>query len=213
MHDQGIIHGNLRGVRSNFSTTLPHPHSLSSKANVLIDNDGHARLSDFGLLTIISDEPTITSTAIGATMAYWMSPELLDPERFGLVESHPTNESDCYALGMMIYGVLGGRAPFDKYSSLTVVRKVLEGERPEKPQGTQGVRFTDSIWGMLELCWKHQPCDRIGAKAVLWYLEGNQPPLEPSSTVGGVETGVDDQSDATSGDPQYVPSVSTQTHL
>jgi len=138
-------------------------------------------------------------------MAYWMSPELLVPERFGLVESHPTNESDCYALGMMIYGVLGGQAPFDRYSSITVVQKVLEGERPERPQGTQGVRFTDSIWGMLEHCWKHHPCDRIGAKAVLWYLEGNQPPLEPPTTVGGVETGVaNDRSDAGSGDPQYV---------
>lgn len=54
-----------------------HPHSLSYKANVLVDNNGRARLADFGLLTIISDEPTVTSTAIGAAMAYWMSPELL----------------------------------------------------------------------------------------------------------------------------------------
>jgi len=203
MHSQGIIHGNLRGVRLNFALTLLHPHSLSHKANVLIDNDGCARLADFGLLTIISDEPTVTSTAIGAAMAYWMSPELLVPERFGLNESHPTHESDCYALGMMIYEVLGGQTPFDKHSSLTVVQKVLEGERPERPLGARGARFTDDIWRMLELCWKHQPSDRISAKAVLWALEGNQPLLEPSYTVGeGVGTGVDDQLDAASSDPQ-----------
>jgi len=38
----------------------------------------------------------------------WMSPELLDPERFGipLVEGdRPTRQSDCYALGMVIYEV------------------------------------------------------------------------------------------------------------
>jgi len=37
-----------------------------------------------------------------------MSPELLDPERFGMPESEdnrPTRESDCYALGMVIYEV------------------------------------------------------------------------------------------------------------
>ena len=37
-----------------------------------------------------------------------MSPELLDPERFGVPESEdnrPTRQSDCYALGMVIYEV------------------------------------------------------------------------------------------------------------
>jgi len=37
-----------------------------------------------------------------------MSPELLDPERFRMPESErnrPTRQSDCYALGMVIYEV------------------------------------------------------------------------------------------------------------
>ena len=37
-----------------------------------------------------------------------MSPELLDPERFGIPQSEgnrPTKQSDCYALGMVIYEV------------------------------------------------------------------------------------------------------------
>ena len=37
-----------------------------------------------------------------------MSPELLDPERFGIPRSEdnrPTRQSDCYALGMVIYEV------------------------------------------------------------------------------------------------------------
>jgi len=38
----------------------------------------------------------------------WMSPELLDPERFGMPVSEyyrPTRQSDCYALGMVTYEV------------------------------------------------------------------------------------------------------------
>jgi len=38
----------------------------------------------------------------------WMSPELLDPERLEMPESEgnrPTRQSDCYALGMVIYEV------------------------------------------------------------------------------------------------------------
>jgi len=35
----------------------------------------------------------------------WMSPELLNPESFGLNDSRPTTQSDCYALGMVVYEV------------------------------------------------------------------------------------------------------------
>jgi len=34
-----------------------------------------------------------------------MSPELLDPERFGITDYRPTKKSDCYALGMVVYEV------------------------------------------------------------------------------------------------------------
>lgn len=36
----------------------------------------------------------------------WMSPELLEPTRFGS-DGLPSRESDCYALGMVIYEVSG----------------------------------------------------------------------------------------------------------
>ena len=37
----------------------------------------------------------------------WMSPELLDPERFGFDKDdrRPTKQADCYALGMVVYEV------------------------------------------------------------------------------------------------------------
>ena len=146
-------------------------------------------------------------------MAYWMSPELLVPEMFGLKESRPTKASDCYALGMMVYEVLSGQTPLNQHPPVIVVLKVLEGKRPERPQGERGVWFTDDIWAMLELCWKPQPCDRIGAKAVLWGLEGNSPLSEPPKVDGDVGMDVDDQLDATSGDPQYVSSVLPQARL
>jgi serine/threonine protein kinase len=62
-----------------------------------------------------------------------MSPELLDPGSFGLEKSYPTRESDRYALGMVIYEVLSGRAPFAPHKA--PVLKILRGERPERPQG------------------------------------------------------------------------------
>ena len=167
-------------------TSLPDP-----KANVLVDSNRHARLADFGLLTITPAESAATST--GATTAQWMSPELLLPDKFGLKESNPTEASDCYALGMVIYEVLSGRTPFAQHSFLTVAWKVANGEHPERPQGVKGAQFTDDVWGMLELCWKFQPGDRMSSEEILLVLEGNPCPSYPSAKLGGgVGAGTDD---------------------
>ena len=89
-----------------------------------------------------------------------MSPELLDPDRFGLKNSKPTKESDCYALGMVIYEVLSGRSPFALDKNLIVMRKVIDGERPEIPQGAERTWFTGDLRRIVELCWETQPTSR-----------------------------------------------------
>ena len=104
-----------------------------------------------------------------------MSPELLDPKRFGLEDSRPTKPSDCCALGMVVYEVLSGERPFAPNSSPVVIRMILEGKRPGRPQGHMGEQFTDSIWEVTERCWEAQPGDRSNAKAVLVSLEEGRP--------------------------------------
>ena len=99
-----------------------------------------------------------------------MSPERLFPEDSGLKESYPTKESDCYALGMVIYEVLSGCMPFPQCDDMIVATKVLKGERPGKPQGEGGARFTTSLWEVLELSWKSQPQDRPSLNTVLLCL-------------------------------------------
>ena len=100
-----------------------------------------------------------------------MSPELLDPEKFGLKDGRQTKHSDCYALGMVIYEVLSGRIPFYGRHDYAVVVGVLKGERPGKPRGEGGTRFTGDIWDTLECCWKSSPGDRPSIKDVLRCLE------------------------------------------
>jgi len=100
-----------------------------------------------------------------------MSPELFDPENFGLKNSRPTKRSDCYALGMVIYEVLGRRVPFYRHASFAVVVRVGKGERPRRPQGEERVWFTDDIWSILERCWVPNPGDRPSIEDVLQCLE------------------------------------------
>jgi len=181
------------------SETRNHRSAQSSpcpKVNILIDNGGHARLTGFNLVTIASeDQSTMISPATAGGTIPWMSPELLYPEKFGLEESHLTKESDCYALGMVIYEVLSGQVPFSRWKDPEIVHMVLDGERPERLEGDQGKLFTDEIWQVLERCWQNQPGARPSAKTILRGLEGNLSPLGPSSdTDGSVETDSDDQS-------------------
>jgi len=124
MHDLRMVHGDLKGVRffsskRNISTLTPQP---STKANILVKRDRQACIADFGLSTItgvptyatagVSQASLISNDSLmsftGGGTRRWMSPELLDPERFGMPESEgnrPTRQSDCYALAMVIYEV------------------------------------------------------------------------------------------------------------
>jgi serine/threonine protein kinase len=140
MHDQRIVHGNLKVVRRLVPWSPSCTQFTRSEANVLIDNDGRARLTGFNLVTIASRQPTMSPPPPAASAIPWMSPELLYPEKFGLENSYSTKGSDCYALGMVIYEVLSGLEPFATYRDSEVVLMVLHGERPKRPQGDEGDR-------------------------------------------------------------------------
>jgi len=100
-----------------------------------------------------------------------MGPELLDPDQFGFKDALPTKKSDCYALGMVMYEVLSGKAPFTPDGVIIVMRKVTSGGRPERPQGVEGVWFTDSVWDTLQMCWAHKPEERPTVETVLERLK------------------------------------------
>ena len=192
-----MIHGDLKGVCLGAYCRHDGLCSFTTKANILINRDGQACVADFGLLRIIPDQTSFISaisyTEGGTTQ--WMSPELLNPESFGLKNSCPTKESDCYALGMVIYEVLSGQPPFSQCSAPIVIHKVMEGERPGRPSGTQAGWFVDNLWGILELCWKPQPLDRPSLKALLQCLESATPPSWSHSTPGMNEDMVTNSSD------------------
>jgi len=175
---------------------------ISIKANILIDENGHACLADFGFLAIVSDPANATASSsytIGGT-TQWMSPELLALilDKSGPKNSRPTKQSDCYALGMVIYEVLSGRAPFSHLNPYIVVPKVMDGERPERPEGVEGAWFTDDLWQMLNRCWATRPDSRPSVGTVLERLEWvSTDPGPPSLQVDeDLEMGADEPNPA-----------------
>ena len=162
------------------------PDTSFIKANILIDSDGRARLADFGLLTIVSDStnPTTTNSSNSGGSTRWMSPELIDPEKFGLKDKRRTKESDYYAFAMVILEVLTNQVPFPRYEGFVVPGKVVKGDRPERPQGPEAAWFTDDLWEMLERCWSPDMKLRPAVEAVLGRLESSSTawrPLPPSA--------------------------------
>ena len=150
--------------------------SLSPKDNILTDQTGHARIADFGLLTIVSDpmNPLSSGSYTQGGTTRWMSPELINPQQFGFKKSRSTKPSDCYALGMVIYETISGKLSFHRHADMIVILKVLEGERPPR-----GARFTENLWKTLELCWASQPNDRPSIEDVLQRLEVISSSSEP----------------------------------
>jgi len=67
-----------------------------------------------------------------------------------------------------------GQAPFAPFKDFIVMRKVIEGERPERPEGVEGAWFTDDLWATLNLCWATEPENRLSIEAVLGCLERPQ---------------------------------------
>jgi serine/threonine protein kinase len=156
------------------ASSLPDP-----KDNILIDSNGNARLAGFKFITITSDQSTTTPPS-WSDETQGVDPVLFEPGGFG------SKEADCFGLGVVIYEVLSGQSPFPKSGSFSDLMKAVEGKRPERPQGKDGELFTDDIWDILELCWKHQPRDRIGASAALLRLEGHPPLSRPFFNVAAM---------------------------
>ena len=104
-HEHGIVHRDLK------------------PQNVLVDSEGRARVTDFGIARAGASEITQTGSVLGT--AQYLSPE----QAQGLPV---TAASDIYSVGVMLYEALTGRVPFDADSPVTVALKQVS-ERPRPP--------------------------------------------------------------------------------
>jgi serine/threonine protein kinase len=104
-HSKGVLHRDVK------------------PSNILIDKEGKAYLTDFGIARILSDHRlTATGTVMG-TPAY-MSPEQGRGEEL-------TEESDIYSLGIVAFEMLTGQVPYDAKTPVAIVLKQLTEPVPD----------------------------------------------------------------------------------
>ncbi|OGU18895.1 MAG: hypothetical protein A3K13_03070 [Gemmatimonadetes bacterium RIFCSPLOWO2_12_FULL_68_9] len=108
-------------------------HRDIKPANILLDDDGHVMLTDFGISKALQSASQFTATGQVIGTPHYLSPE---QARGGELDGR----SDQYSLGIVAYRALTGGLPFDDDSVHTLLYKHIyempppvEQVRPEVP--------------------------------------------------------------------------------
>ncbi|KAJ3558847.1 hypothetical protein NP233_g11419 [Leucocoprinus birnbaumii] len=148
LHRSGIVHADLKG------------------ANVLVSSTGRAMLTDFGASHIVRSNPTTTTQA--AITPHWAAPELLRE-----VVPRPSQASDVWAFGCVIYEVVSGKIPFYLWPSMQVILtwvRLVSGDDvtpltadPDR----EALQIDEPLKKLMNLCWNYNEQERPRSEEIV----------------------------------------------
>ena len=111
LHEQGIIHRDIKA------------------ANVLITNDGVAKLTDFGVA--IKDDGNDPNGGGNmndvAGSPYWMAPEIIE------MRGQVTSKCDIWAVGATAIELLEGKPPYHNLQPMSALFRIVQDTHPDIP--------------------------------------------------------------------------------
>jgi serine/threonine protein kinase len=132
-HQMGILHRDVK------------------PGNIMLDRSGRACLTDFGIAQVAgSRHLTAAGTLIGTPI--YMSPEQC--QGFEI-----THASDIYSLGVVLYEMLSGQAPFESNSMLDLVHAHVH--TPVPPLGLPAQRASQGLESVIQKALAKQPRERF----------------------------------------------------
>ncbi len=133
-----------------------HAHGLIHRdlkpSNIMVDEDRLVRLMDFGLAKFIADDAAVTADGRLVGTFRYMAPEQILGEKLDA-------RADLYSLGVILYELLSGRAPFDAKTPYELWQKVLETEAT--PIGAINPRADRAMSRVAHRLIRKEPHDRF----------------------------------------------------
>ena len=138
MHSENLIHRDIKG------------------ANILISEEGYAKLGDFGVGAVLSEEKYRISKK---GSPYWMSPQVASSVKYDF-------KTDIWSLGITCVELLEGEPPFSDLKPKNVMEKISK-HPPSAEEIIDLNEHTSEFKSFVEHCLEIDPKKRYSAKELL----------------------------------------------
>jgi eukaryotic-like serine/threonine-protein kinase len=170
----GIVQQIANALAAAHEHEPPIVHRDLKPENVMILDDGRIKVTDFGIAKVLAALGNATTHSVG-TLQY-MSPEQIDAAPIDA-------RSDLYALGLVLYELLTGRAPFESSSPRELLNMQCTKAPPALPDSVRRA-LPRGIERLLFELLEKSPEERPGSAAdVLHAIEPFVPPEAEATSV------------------------------
>jgi len=134
LHERDIIHRDIKG------------------ANILVDNKGGIKISDFGISKKVADNILSSARVNRPSLqgsVFWMAPEVVKQTSY-------THKADIWSLGCLVVEMFTGEHPYPKLNQMQAIFRIGSSAKPATPSDIS-VDAEDFLTQTFEIDYQARP--------------------------------------------------------